>query len=237
MFRLRLKDDRGKTKTAWLDSAHTFSFSGYFDHNHMGFSDLRVINDDYIMAGAGFGEHPHESMEIISIVLKGVLEHKDSMGNATLLSRGDVQRMSAGRGVFHSEYNPSKDEYTHFLQIWIMTNKPDIESEYEQKRFSVEEEPDVLHLIASQDGRNNSLTIHQDVEIYQASLNVAKTLSCSLCKERKTWIHIAEGSVKIKDHRLEEGDAIAISDEEADLCIEGASEKSNLIIFNLRNLP
>ncbi len=236
MYQIRHRNKRGKTILSWLDSSHTFSFAGYTDENYMGFSDLRVINEDYMTPGHGFELHSHSNMEIISIVLEGTLEHKDNMGNKEQLRRGEIQTMTAGTGVYHSEYNPSETETTHFLQIWILTDKNNADPDYAQKKFNAEEEPNKLHLIVSEYGEENSLTINQDAKVYQGIIEIGKNIYFEAHKNREYWIQIAEGTVKIKDKVLEAGDGLAISEEEENLSIEGIATKSNLLIFDLRKI-
>ena len=234
MFALRPANERGHTQTGWLDSWHTFSFGQYHDPRFMGFSDLRVINDDTIAPGEGFGTHPHDNMEIVSIVLNGELEHRDSMGNGTIIKNGEVQKMSAGSGITHSEFNPSAQKSVHFLQIWILPNILDIPPVYEQKAFSDQELADQLRLIVSPDGRDGSVIINQDAEIYQTVLGAEKRVSFTVDDQRSAWIHIAEGAVAINGHPLVAGDGIAIRDENLDIELRGIDRRSNVLVFNLR---
>lgn len=231
MYKIRKAADRGTTKNNWLDSKHTFSFAGYYDLNNMGFGPLRVINDDIVAPGGGFGLHPHDNMEIISIVLSGELQHKDSMGHKEVLHPGEIQKMSAGTGVFHSEYNNSDKEPVHFLQIWIMPSKRNILPSYSQKFF-----PDMLNefaLIASPDGRENSFKIVQDVFVYQTILEKEKILNYQVAKNRIIWIHIAKGQVNINNTKLSTGDGLGIKDEEVLLNITSISDTSNIILFDM----
>lgn len=234
MFALRPANERGHTQTGWLDSWHTFSFGQYHDPRFMGFSDLRVINDDTIAPGEGFGTHPHDNMEIVSIVLNGELEHRDSMGNGTVIKNGEVQKMSAGSGITHSEFNPSVQKSVHFLQIWILPNILDIPPVYEQKAFSDQELADQLRLIVSPDGRDGSVIINQDAEIYQTVLGAEKRVSFTVDDQRSAWIHIAEGAVAINGHPLVAGDGIAVRDENLDIELRGIDRRSNVLVFNLR---
>ena len=234
MFALRPANERGHTQTGWLDSWHTFSFGQYHDPRFMGFSDLRVINDDTIAPGEGFGTHLHDNMEIVSIVLNGELEHRDSMGNGTVIKNGEVQKMSAGSGITHSEFNPSAQKSVHFLQIWILPNILDIPPVYEQKAFSDQELADQLRLIVSPDGRDGSVIINQDAEIYQTVLGAEKRVSFTVDDQRSAWIHIAEGAVAINGHPLVAGDGIAVRDENLDIELRGIDRRSNVLVFNLR---
>lgn len=234
MYKLRPKDARGATLSEWLNSRHTFSFGEYYDPNNMGFSDLRVINDDIVAPKKGFGLHPHNNMEILSIVLDGALEHKDSMRNVSIINKGEIQKMSAGSGVYHSEFNPSKTNHVHFLQIWILPDKKNIKPAYEQKFFNLEKSPNELILIASKTGIKNSIKINQDVKIYQCLLDLAKTVEFRVHSERKYWIQIAEGAVTINTIRFEAGDGIAITEENNLLQIQSEERKSNFLIFDLR---
>ncbi len=234
MFALRPANERGHTQTGWLDSWHTFSFGQYHDPRFMGFSDLRVINDDTIAPGEGFGTHPHDNMEIVSIVLNGELEHRDSMGNGTVIKNGEIQKMSAGSGITHSEFNPSAQKSVHFLQIWILPNILDIPPVYEQKAFSDQELADQLRLIVSPDGRDGSVIINQDAEIYQTVLGAEKRVSFTVDDQRSAWIHIAEGAVAINGHPLVAGDGIAVRDENLDIELRGIDRRSNVLVFNLR---
>ena len=234
MFALRPANERGHTQTGWLDSWHTFSFGQYHDPRFMGFSDLRVINDDTIAPGEVFGTHLHDNMQIVSIVLNGELQHRDSMGNGTVIKNGEVQKMSAGSGITHSEFNPSAQKSVHFLQIWILPNILDIPPVYEQKAFSDQELADQLRLIVSPDGRDGSVIINQDAEIYQTVLGAEKRVSFTVDDQRSAWIHIAEGAVAINGHPLVAGDGIAVRDENLDIELRGIDRRSNVLVFNLR---
>ena len=234
MFAFRPANQRGHTQTGWLDSYHTFSFGDYYDPEFMGFSDLRVINDDIVAPEQGFGAHPHRDMEIVSIVLSGELEHKDSLGNGSVIRPGEIQKMSAGSGIYHSEFNPSATDPVHFLQIWILPNMRALKPSYQQKQFSPQIMTDQLKLIVSPDGREESLIISQDAEIYQTLLNRDKTVSFDINDRRKAWIQIAGGSVMVNDQPMVAGDGLAVADENTSVQIRGVDEQSNIIVFNLR---
>lgn len=234
MFQLRPANQRGHTQIGWLDSYHTFSFGEYYDPRFMGFGDLRVINDDVVAPGMGFGMHPHANMEIVSIVLKGSLEHKDSLGNGDVLKPGDVQKMTAGSGITHSEYNPSDSNPVHFLQIWIIPNIQDLKPSWEQKTFDRKIMTDQLTLLVSPDARDGSMEIHQDAEIWQVLLEENKTTGFDVNAERKVWIQVAEGAITVNDQPLVAGDGLAISGETVNVQIRGIDKLSNVIVFNLR---
>jgi redox-sensitive bicupin YhaK (pirin superfamily) len=208
MTELRPAKERGHANHGWLDSYHSFSFADYYDPQHMGYSVLRVINEDRVQAGSGFGTHGHRDMEIISYVLEGSLGHKDSMGTGSTIVPGDVQRMSAGRGVRHSEYNNEKAGVTHFLQIWIEPNVSGIEPSYEQKRFAAEEKRGRLRLIASPDAADGSVTLHQDARIYAGLFDGAERAAHRLAPRRKGYVHVARGKVTVNGHPLAAGDAL-----------------------------
>ncbi|MDO8579936.1 MAG: pirin family protein [Candidatus Omnitrophota bacterium] len=210
---IRPAQERGHANHGWLDSYHTFSFADYHDPAHMGFRTLRVINEDRVHPGKGFGTHPHRDMEIITIVLEGALAHKDSMGNASAIRPGEIQRLSAGTGVMHSEFNQSSKKPVHLLQIWILPTKNDFAPSYEQKHFSPEEKKDNLRLIVSQDGRQGSLTIHQDVQIYDSHLQQDKEVAHLLEKGRGAWVQVTQGKLNLNDALLKEGDGAAIKAE------------------------
>jgi len=208
MIELRKRQERGHAQHGWLDSYHSFSFADYYDPKHMGFGSLRVINEDRIQPGTGFGTHGHRDMEIISYVLEGALAHKDSMGNGSSIVPGDVQRMSAGRGVMHSEFNHDKDGVTHFLQIWIEPGVRGIDPSYEQKHFSEQEKRGRLRLITSPDGAEGSVKIHQDARVYAALLDGAERATHALAAGRRAYVHVARGQVTVNGHPLEAGDAL-----------------------------
>ncbi len=213
MITIRKNTERGHANHGWLDSWHTFSFAGYHDPAHMGFGHLRVINDDTVAAGQGFGTHGHRDMEIISYVLDGALEHKDSMGNGSVIRPGDVQRMSAGSGVRHSEYNSSRTERVHFLQIWIEPDVSGIAPGYEEKHFGIEEKRGRLRLVASPDGADASVTIHQDARVYAALLDGEQTATHTLAPGRRAYVHVASGQVSVNGLALDSGDGARITDE------------------------
>src|SRR4249920_224207 len=208
MLTLRKSQERGYADHGWLKSFHSFSFANYYDPEHMGFGDLRVINEDRVQAGQGFGTHGHRDMEIVSYVLEGALGHKDSMGNGSSIVPGDVQRMSAGRGVRHSEFNNEKSGVTHFLQIWIEPEVAGIEPSYEQKRFGADEKRGRLRLIASRDGAEGSVTIHQDARVYAGLFDGAERAEQPLSPGRKGYVHVARGEASVNGHALRAGDAL-----------------------------
>ena len=231
MISLRKNTDRGHADHGWLNSWHTFSFAGYHDPEHMGFGDLRVINDDTVAPGQGFGTHGHRDMEIISYVLDGALEHKDSMGNGSVIRPGDVQRMSAGRGVRHSEFNGSPTEPVHFLQIWIEPNVTGIAPGYEEKHFTVAEKRGRLCLAASPDGVGGSVTIHQDTRIYAALLDGAETAMHTLTPGRRAYVHVALGEVCVNGQALGAGDGARISGESQITFNNG--KQAEILLFDL----
>jgi len=222
--------DRGHTKIDWLDSHHTFSFGEYHDPAHMGFRALRVINDDRVEAGRGFPTHGHADMEILSYVLEGALEHRDSIGTGSVIRPGDVQRMTAGSGVRHSEFNGSKTEPVHFLQIWIIPDRRGHAPGYEQKTFPEAERRGKLRLVGSQDGRDGSVTLHQDVALYAGVLDEGQKAELAIAPGRHAWVHVARGAVTVNGKRLGEGDGAALSDERA-LAIEGHG--GEVLVFDL----
>ena len=228
MIEIRHSDERGLADHGWLQSRHTFSFAGYYDPDHMGVSALRVINDDRVSPGRGFATHSHQDMEIISYVKKGAIEHKDSMGNVERLSANEFQLMSAGTGVTHSEYNPSKDEPLEFLQIWIEPNVYGIEPGYQQKQFDAREG---LQLIASPDAREASLLIHQDACFYQLRLNAGQSISHSLETGRTVYVHVVSGAISVNGERLSKGDGATVR---ADDVVDFIShENSEALVFDL----
>ena len=231
MIALRRSGERGHAQHGWLDSYHTFSFADYYDPEHMGFRALRVINEDRVQAGKGFGTHPHRDMEIVSYVLSGALAHKDSMGTGSTIRPGDVQRMSAGTGVAHSEFNASKDELVHFLQIWLLPIKQGMKPGYEQKTFTREEKLGKLRLIASPDGRDGSVTIHSDASIHAGLFDNGAAAELPLAKGRHAWVHMARGKARVNGHDLDVGDAVAMSDVPA-VQIEGL-DAAEVIVFDL----
>jgi redox-sensitive bicupin YhaK (pirin superfamily) len=228
---IRKSDERGNAEHGWLHSRHTFSFANYYDPNHMGYRSLRVINDDRVEAGEGFGTHPHQDMEIISYVVTGALEHKDSMGNGSIIRPNDVQRMSAGTGVTHSEFNPQQDDPVHFLQIWILPEHKGIEPSYEQKNYSIEEKTNRLRLVASPDGADGSVTIHQDARMYASILEPGAQVSQAVDKDRYIWIQVVKGKLTVNGELLETGDGAAI--ERAENLSYEAVEPSEILVFDL----
>jgi redox-sensitive bicupin YhaK (pirin superfamily) len=231
MIEIRKSADRGQAHHGWLQSQHSFSFADYYDPRHVGFGPLRVINEDRVAAGAGFGTHGHRDMEIISYVLDGALEHKDSMGTGSVLHYGDVQRMSAGSGVRHSEFNGSKTDQVHFLQIWIQPSQQGIPPSYEEKHFSVEEKQGKLRLIASGDGREGSVLIHQDASLYAALLDGKDEATHALQAGRLGYVHVIRGRVEVNGVELNTGDALKITDETS-VSITKA-EAAELLLFDL----
>jgi len=231
MLNVRRSAERGRTNLGWLDSRHTFSFGGYHDTGHMGFRTLRVINDDRVGAGKGFGTHPHRDMEILSFVLEGELEHQDSMGNGSIIRPGEIQRMSAGTGVLHSERNPSADQPVHFLQIWILPERSGIKPEYEQRAIPEAERRGRLRLIASRDGRDASVRLHQDVHLYSALLAPRETVRHAVDRGRHLWLHVARGEVRASGLEMIEGDGVSGSEESA-ITVEGVTA-AEILLFDL----
>ena len=231
MLQVRKGNERGYADHGWLKSFHTFSFADYHDPEHMGFGSLRVINEDRILPGSGFGTHGHRDMEIISYVLEGALAHEDNMGNGSTMVPGDVQRMSAGKGVLHSEYNHSKDGVTHFLQIWIEPDVTGIRPSYEQKHFDAASKRGRLRLIASSDAREGSVLIHQDASVYAALLDGAERIEHKLALARKTYVHVARGKLTVNGLPLEAGDALKATGV-AEMVFENG-EQAEVILFDL----
>lgn len=231
MFEIRKSTDRGHANHGWLDSYHSFSFGEYYDEQHMGFGPLRVINEDRVNAGGGFGTHGHRDMEIISYVLDGELAHKDSMGTGSVIRPGDVQRMSAGSGVRHSEFNHAKDQTTHFLQIWIQPNVTGIPPSYEEKNFSSEEKRGRLRLIASSDGADGSVLIHQDAKLFAGLFDGAEAASLAIAAGRLAYIHVARGAVTVNGLELKTGDGLKLSDV-ATVDISGG-QQAEVLVFDL----
>jgi redox-sensitive bicupin YhaK (pirin superfamily) len=215
MMTLRPASERGHANHGWLDSHHSFSFADYYDPEHMGFGALRVINEDRVAPGKGFGTHGHRDMEILSYVLDGQLEHKDNMGTGSIIVPGDVQRMSAGRGVMHSEFNPSHEQPVHFLQIWIEPAEKGIAPSYEQKRIDADAKRGRFRLIASPDGRDGSVTIHRDAFLYAGVFDGDAAVVHPLAPGRKAYVHVARGGATINGHPLTAGDALVLTDESA----------------------
>jgi len=231
MTELRRARERGHANHGWLDSYHSFSFGDYYDPAHMGYGPLRVINEDRVQPGMGFGTHGHRDMEIVSYVLDGQLSHKDSMGTGSIIEPGDVQRMSAGRGVMHSEFNPSVDKPVHFLQIWIEPNVKGIRPSYEQKRVEVAAKRGRLAAIATPDGRDGSVTIHQDAEVFAALLDGAERAERDIAPGRRAYVHVARGSVRVNGDRLGPGDAAKIDGGTRVALTDG--EHAEVLLFDL----
>lgn len=231
MLELRKSEERGVAEHGWLSSRHSFSFANYYDPRHTGFGPLLVINDDKVQPGRGFGEHGHRDMEIISYVLDGALEHKDSMGTGSVIQYGHVQRMSAGSGVVHSEFNHSQTEPVHFLQIWIAPNAKGIEPSYEEKYFDKASKEGQLRLIASPDGRDGSVLVHQDAVIYATILNGDTELRHALSAERCAYVHVARGNVSVNGVALKAGDALKIANN-ASITLDSATD-AEVLLFDL----
>ncbi len=231
MNEIRRSQERGYADHGWLKSYHTFSFADYYDPEHVEFGPLRVINEDRVQAGAGFGTHGHRDMEIISYVLSGELAHQDSMGNGSTMRPGDVQRMSAGSGVRHSEFNPSKSEGVHFLQIWIQPDQRNIEPSYEEKRFASEEKRGRLRLIVSPDRAQGSLLIHQDARVYAGLFSGAEAADLQVQPGRRIYVHVARGSLQANGVALEAGDALRIT-AATGLHLEGGRD-AEVLVFDL----
>jgi len=230
MITIRRAGERGHANHGWLDTNHTFSFADYYDPAHMGFRALRVINEDRVQEGMGFGTHSHSDMEIVSYVLEGQLAHRDSMGTGSVIRPGDVQRMSAGTGVAHSEMNPSESEPVHFLQIWIIPEQRGIKPSYEQKKFEDDERRGTLRLVASPDAQDGSVTIHQDVRIYSTLLDDGQSVTHELRPDRYGWVQVTRGEVDLNGQRLEAGDGAAIS-EETTVALSGRG--AEVLLFDL----
>jgi redox-sensitive bicupin YhaK (pirin superfamily) len=230
MIAIRKAGERGHANHGWLDTHFTFSFADYYDPQHMGFRALRVINDDTIAGGGGFGEHPHRDMEIITYVLSGALEHKDSMGNGRIIRPGEFQYMAAGTGVTHSEFNPSPTESVHLLQIWILPDRKGLKPTYAEKSF-VKAAPGKLHLAASKSGRDGSIVINQDVNVFVGKLNAGNKISHALKPGRHAWLHLAEGEIDVGNLSLKSGDAAAFSDEMA--VSFAAKSPTQVLLFDL----
>lgn len=231
MITLRKARDRGHANHGWLDTWHTFSFADYYDPAQMGYSSLRVINDDRVAAGAGFPTHPHSNMEIVTYILSGALEHKDSMGNGTVIKPGEVQRMSAGTGIRHSEFNPSASEEVHLLQIWIVPDRNGITPSYEQKFFDAAEKLGQLRLVASPDGRDGSVTIHQDAKLYAALIDIDHPAEHALPPGRHAYLHVARGELQVNGLDMAAGDGARIEGETALHLKSGSS--AEILLFDL----
>jgi redox-sensitive bicupin YhaK (pirin superfamily) len=228
---VRRSHERGYADHGWLKSFHTFSFADYFDPRHVEFGPLRVINEDRVAAGAGFGTHGHRDMEIISYVLDGELAHKDSIGTGSVIRPGDVQRMSAGRGVMHSEFNPSREQPVHFLQIWIQPNARGVEPSYEQKRFEPAEKRGRLRLIASPDGAQDSVRIHQDARVYAGLFDAGERATFDVAPDRQVYVHVARGKLTANGTALDAGDALKLADVAALTLAGGAA--AEVLVFDL----
>ncbi|TDK23221.1 pirin family protein [Luteimonas aestuarii] len=231
MHQIRKADDRGPAEHGWLSSRHSFSFGHYHDPAHMGFGPLRVINEDKVQPGMGFGTHGHRDMEIISYVLDGALEHKDSLGTGSVIRYGDVQRMSAGTGVQHSEFNHSRTDKVHFLQIWIIPDRTGIEPSYEEKHFDAASKRGKLRLIASSDARDGSVRVHQDVSLFASILDGDNRLEHPLAAGRLGYVHVARGSVTVNGIALDAGDALKLADEDAVVLERGTD--AEILLFDL----
>ena len=233
MIEIRLAEERGHADHGWLDTHHTFSFARYHDPRYMGFRSLRVLNDDRVAPAAGFPTHPHRDMEILTYVVEGALEHRDSSGGGSVIRPGDVQRMSAGRGIAHSEFNPSRDDWTRFLQIWVLPERRGLEPGYEQKHFPDADRRGKLRLVASRDGRDGSLTIHQDVAVHAGLLTSGERVEHLLAPGRHAWVQVVSGTVELGDRKLGQGDGAALTDEPA-VRLSGADEQGGeVLVFDL----
>ncbi|KKD35567.1 pirin family protein [Limnoraphis robusta] len=231
MITLRKSTERGQANFGWLNSYHTFSFGNYYDPKHMGFRALRVINEDRVSPGAGFDTHGHRDMEILTYVLEGSLEHQDSTGTSAIIHRGEVQRMSAGTGILHSEFNASKTEPAHFVQIWILPNQIGLPPSYEQKAFNLLETPGQFKQIAASNPQNGSLKIHQDVNLSAAILSKSERLFYDLAPQRHAWVQVLRGELLVNDITLKSGDGLAISDQ-SQIALE-ATEEAEILLFDL----
>ena len=231
MITIRKAEERGHFDFGWLNTYHSFSFSDYYDPEHTRFRSLRVINEDFVQAGHGFPTHAHRDMEIITYILQGALEHRDSMGTGSIIRRGDAQRMSAGTGVTHSEANASKDEPVHLLQIWIIPTEQGIQPEYEEKRFSDDEKRNKLRLIVSPEGSEGSVRIHQDAKVYASLLDQGSEVTHTLAAGRNAWLQVAAGSVSVNDVALKQGDGGAIREESKVRIV--ANEPAEVLLFDL----
>lgn len=232
MFRIRSADERGKTRRPWLDSRHSFSFGDYEDPQYHGFRCLRAINDDRVSPGAGYDKHAHQNMEIVSYVVAGKLAHEDSAGHGSTLEAGDVQRVSAGRGVEHSEFNPT-DEMTRFWQVWIVPRQKNLQPDYEQKHFAPEEQRGGLQLIVSPQAEDGPLHIHQDVHIYRGRLGEDEDVYWKIPRGRYAWVQVTAGDVSVNGTPLSEGDGVAVDADEDALDIVGLSDDAEILLFDL----
>ncbi|HKU43526.1 MAG TPA: pirin family protein [Polyangiales bacterium] len=231
MLTLRPASERGAAQHGWLDSRHSFSFADYYDPKHMGFRSLRVINEDRVAPGQGFGAHPHRDMEIISYVLEGALQHRDSLGTGSVIRPGDVQRMSAGRGVTHSEFNASQSEPVHFLQIWLVPSERGIAPSYEQKTFADADKRGKLRVVAAPDAREGALELHTDAVVYAGLFGAGERAELELAAERHAWVQVARGKLRVNGRELAAGDGAALTNEHV-LSIEGV-DSSEVLVFDL----
>ena len=231
MIKIRKAEERGHFDFGWLNTYHTFSFGDYYDPSHMAFRSLRVINEDMVAPGRGFPTHGHRDMEIVTYIISGALEHRDSMGSGSIIRRGDAQRMSAGTGVRHSEANPSRDEPVHLLQIWIRPEREGLSPEYEEKKFADEEKQNSLRLIVSPDGAAGAVRIHQDARIYASVLDEGKSVTHQIPTDRHAWLQVAGGAVAVNGTKLKHGDGAAVG-QESQLTIV-AGEPSEVLLFDL----
>ena len=231
MITVRKSEERGHFELGWLDTYHTFSFDEYYDPAHVHWRSLRVINEDRVAPGQGFPTHSHRDMEIITYILSGALEHRDSMGSGSVIRPGDVQRMTAGSGVSHSEFNPSDSEPVHLLQIWILPQSQGLPPSYEEKHFSDEERHGRLRLIASNDGQEGSVTIHQDAQVYAAILDAGQTVVHALNEKRSAWLQVARGTIRLNEVELKQGDGAAISKESMATIM--AHDQAEVLLFDL----
>ena len=231
MYSIRKSDQRGHANHGWLDTYHTFSFAGYYDPEHVHFRHLRVINEDRIAAGQGFGTHPHDNMEIITYVVSGAIAHKDSMGNGSVIRPGEIQAMSAGTGITHSEYNPSDTEQTHLLQIWMIPEKQGLQPDYQQKSYVAFSSANALTLIASNKPDAHAILVHSNVDLYRAELEHGKTVKHTLVEGRHAWLQLIKGSIDVNKYELSSGDGLAVSDA-GELNIS-ASADAEFLLFDM----
>ncbi len=232
MITIRSSHDRGAVNRGWLDSYHTFSFGSYSDPNHMGFAALRVINEDKIAAGQGFPAHSHRDMEIVTYVLDGALEHKDSLGTSSIIRPGDVQRMTAGTGITHSEFNSSQTDSVHLLQIWILPDRTNLQPSYEQNNFPQSDRSGKLCLVGSRDGRDGSIVIHQNIDFYSTSLQLGNSVGHRLADDRVSWVQVTRGAVQLNGQALVAGDGAAI-EQESMIVLEASSNDSEVLLFDM----
>jgi quercetin 2,3-dioxygenase len=235
MIQIRRSEDRGHVSEDWLDTYHTFSFSDYYDPKFMGFRDLRVINEDRVAAGEGFPTHPHDNMEIVTYIIEGALEHKDSMGTGSVIRPGDIQRMSAGTGVTHSEFNHSKDKACHLLQIWILPERKGLKPEYEQKFCDSKLKQNKLKLVVSRDGMDESVKVHQDIRIFSSLLDSGKETVYEVPQGRYAWLQLISGALEINGNKISAGDGVAVSPDaaRAETLKIRASQAAEFLLFDL----